>query len=161
MTKTRRSFMLESAAGTVAFSAPAEIAQAQSATGFWPNGARLAVLVSMIWESGAEPPATIAGTGAAASQTLSDVRHFRSLGGSNGDFEQTMKDEFDELYAEAGTRRRMMIVTMHDEVAGRAARIPVFERFFGYAKRHPGVWFARTSAVARWALSSPITPIGE
>jgi hypothetical protein len=46
---------------------------------------------------------------------------------------------------------------MHDEVAGRAGRVPLFERFFNYAKRHPGVWFARTSEVAHWALTSPQT----
>jgi peptidoglycan/xylan/chitin deacetylase (PgdA/CDA1 family) len=91
-------------------------------------------------------------------QTLNDFRYFNVFGGVTGSFGRAMKDEFDMLYAEAAHRRRMMVVTMHDTVVGRAGRIPLYERFFTYAKEHPGVWFARTSEVARWALASPLTP---
>jgi hypothetical protein len=45
-----------------------------------------------------------------------------------------------------------------DTAVGRAGRIPRLERFFTYAKAHPGVWFARRSEVARWALAIPLTP---
>lgn len=306
---TRRSFIGASAAmGPLAVAAPAAMAQAQSATRFWPSGARLAVLVSMVWESGADPAPTLpapgppttppvrypdlAGASAIAyatdegiprllelyrraripvtaficgqsatlqpalareiaqrghecaahgqthspqyqlskdderafiqanidslvrttgrrplgyncqgqnrspntlsllqelgfeytiddysrdepfivqangaplavvpyTQTLNDFRYFNVPGGAVGSLAATMKDEFDQLYAEAAHHRRMMVVTMHDTVVGRAARIPQFERFFTYAKAHPGVWFARTSEVARWALASPLTP---
>ncbi len=48
-----------------------------------------------------------------------------------------------------------MSVTAHDEVAGRAVRIPAYQRFIAYAKQHPGVVFMRTGDVARWTLSSP------
>lgn len=91
-------------------------------------------------------------------QTLNDFRYFNVAGGAAGSFEQALHDEFDQLYAEGARRRRMMIVTMHDLVVGRAGRIPVYERFFRYAQQHPGVWFARTGEVARWALSSRATP---
>ena len=89
--------------------------------------------------------------------TTNDVRYFRALGASIGSFERALKDEFDQLYAEAARRPRIMSVTAHDEVAGRAARIPAYQRFITYAKRHPGVWFARTGDIATYALASPHT----
>ena len=88
--------------------------------------------------------------------TGNDVGHF-NRGGSIEGLERILKDEFDVLYAEGATRRRMMVVSTHDEVAGRAARIALFDRFIDYAKRHPGVWFARSAEVAQVALTSPNT----
>lgn len=67
--------------------------------------------------------------------------------------EQALRDEFDQLYEEAATRRRMMVIGMHDRVSGHANRIRVLDRFFTYAKCHDGVWFARKDEIARWALS--------
>lgn len=306
----RRSFVLQTAAGAVALAAPPLLARAQGAPRFWPGGARLAVLVSMVWESGADPAPTLAAPGTPLAgatparypdlagatavayatnegiprmlelyerahipvtaftcgqsatldpalaheiaqrgheiaahgqthspqyqlakddertfiqanidslvrttgkkplgyncagqnrsvntvsllqelgfqyhiddysrdepfivqangnpfavvpytQTLNDFRYFNVYGGVTGSFGSAIKDEFDLLYAEGTHRRRMMVVTMHDTVVGRAGRIPTYERFFKYAKAHPGVWFARTSEVARWALASPLTP---
>ena len=87
--------------------------------------------------------------------TTNDVRYFRALGAPLAAFEQALRDEFDQLYAEAGHRRRFMSVTAHDEVAGRAVRIPAYQRFIAYAKQHPGVTFMRTGDVARFALASP------
>ena len=89
--------------------------------------------------------------------TTNDVRYFRAIGAPIGAFEQALKDEFDQLYAEAGHRRRFMSITAHDEVAGRAVRIPAYQRFIAYAKQHPGVWFARTGDIAKYALASPRT----
>ncbi|MBT2188618.1 polysaccharide deacetylase family protein [Sphingobium nicotianae] len=66
--------------------------------------------------------------------------------------EQALRDEFDQLYEEAGTRRRMMVIGMHDRLSGHANRIRVLDRFFTYAKSHEGVWFARKDEIARWAL---------
>jgi peptidoglycan/xylan/chitin deacetylase (PgdA/CDA1 family) len=48
-----------------------------------------------------------------------------------------LKAEFDALYAEAGTRRRMMSVSAHDRIAGRPSRSMVLERFITYAQSHP------------------------
>jgi hypothetical protein len=80
------------------------------------------------------------------------VRFFRALGAPLSAFEQALRDEFDQLYAEAARRRRFMSVTAHDEVAGRAVRIPAYQRFIAYAKSHPGVTFARTGDLARAIL---------
>jgi peptidoglycan/xylan/chitin deacetylase (PgdA/CDA1 family) len=74
--------------------------------------------------------------------------------------EQALRDEFDQLYEEAGTRRRMMVIGMHDRLSGHANRIRALDRFFTYAKSHEGVWFARKEEIARWALSQrDFTPI--
>ena len=68
-----------------------------------------------------------------------------------------MKAEFDALYAEAVTRRRMMSVSAHDRIAGRPSRAKVLEEFIKYAQSHPGVEFMRKDEIARFALSSPLT----
>ncbi|MBI0538746.1 polysaccharide deacetylase [Roseomonas sp. KE2513] len=74
--------------------------------------------------------------------------------------EQALRDEFDQLYAEASTRRRMMVIGMHDRLSGHANRIRALDRFFEYAKSHDGVWFARKDEIARWALSQrEFTPV--
>ena len=66
-------------------------------------------------------------------------------------YEQALKDEFDQLYEEGVTRRRMMLVGFHDRINGHASRIRVFDRFLTYAKSHD-VWFARKDEIAKWAL---------
>jgi peptidoglycan/xylan/chitin deacetylase (PgdA/CDA1 family) len=74
--------------------------------------------------------------------------------------EQALRDEFDQLYEEASTRRRMMVIGMHDRISGHANRIRPLDRFLTYAKSHDGVWFARKDEIARWALSQrQFTPI--
>jgi peptidoglycan/xylan/chitin deacetylase (PgdA/CDA1 family) len=74
--------------------------------------------------------------------------------------EQSLRDEFDQLYEEASTRRRMMVIGMHDRLSGHANRIRLLDRFLTYAKSHDGVWFARKDEIARWALSQrQFTPI--
>jgi hypothetical protein len=53
-----------------------------------------------------------------------------------GDYEQALKDEFDQLYEEGAGRRRLMLVGMHDRINGHAGRIRVLDRFFTYAQDH-------------------------
>jgi peptidoglycan/xylan/chitin deacetylase (PgdA/CDA1 family) len=86
-------------------------------------------------------------------QHLGDIGYFNNHGLA-APFAQELKDEFDALYAEAEHRRRMMVVTIHDSIA-RASRVHAFEEFFTYAQRQKGVWFARSDALAHWALESP------
>lgn len=74
--------------------------------------------------------------------------------------EQALRDEFDQLYEEGATRRRMMVISMHDRLSGHANRIRVLDRFLAYAKSRDGVWFARKDEIAKWALSQrQFTPI--
>jgi peptidoglycan/xylan/chitin deacetylase (PgdA/CDA1 family) len=89
-------------------------------------------------------------------QHLTDISYFNFNHGTVDGFAQELKYEFDALYAEAATRRRMMVVTFHDAVA-RPGRVRVMEEFITQAQRRKGVWFARTEALARWSLASPLT----
>jgi peptidoglycan/xylan/chitin deacetylase (PgdA/CDA1 family) len=86
-------------------------------------------------------------------QHLGDIGYFNNRGSATL-FNQEMKYEFDALYAEAETRRRLMVVTIHDSIA-RASRVKAFDDFIAYAQRHKGVWFARADELAHWALESP------
>lgn len=76
-------------------------------------------------------------------------------------FERVLKEEFDQLYSESAYRRRMMVVSTHDRVAGRPAASRVISNFITYAQSHAGVWFARKDEIARWSLDSAITPREE
>ncbi len=72
---------------------------------------------------------------------------------------QALIDEFDQLYEEAATRRRMLVMSCHDRIAGRPNRVRVIDRFIEHIKKHEGVWFARKDEIADWALKTPaITP---
>lgn len=73
-------------------------------------------------------------------------------------FAQEMKDDFDILYAEAATRRRMMSISTHDRISGQPARIKALDDFLTYARSHPGVVFMRKDAIARWTLAQADVP---
>lgn len=89
---------------------------------------------------------------------LNDIVLFEERHFSADQFASELKLEFDALLAEAATKRRMMSISMHDRIGGRPARARVLEEFIAYAKRQPGVWFARKDELARIALESPLTP---
>ncbi len=90
---------------------------------------------------------------------MNDIASYNFSGYDPIGYEQALKDEFDQLYAEGGTRRRMMNISLHDRISGHANRVRVLDRFFAYANDHPKVWFARKDEIARWALATPrITP---
>ena len=88
---------------------------------------------------------------------MNDIQHYRFRMGTTGEHEKLLKDEFEALYAEGATRRRMMLISLHDELAT-AARVRVVERFIAWAKKQPGVVFSTKIDIARWALASDITP---
>lgn len=67
-------------------------------------------------------------------------------------YEQALKDEFDQLYEEGNSRRRMMVISLHDRISGHAGRVRALDRFLTYAKSKGDVWFARKDQIARWAL---------
>jgi peptidoglycan/xylan/chitin deacetylase (PgdA/CDA1 family) len=68
-----------------------------------------------------------------------------------------IKRDFDELYQEAGTRRRMMSISAHDRISGSPQMVSVWDEFIRYAKSKPGVAFMRKDAIAQFALQSPRT----
>jgi peptidoglycan/xylan/chitin deacetylase (PgdA/CDA1 family) len=83
---------------------------------------------------------------------LNDLTCYELQGFSTMAYLQLLKDEFDVLYAEGQKRRRMMVVSCHDRVAGRPARAKALGDFLEYAKSHTGVWFARKDEIARFMM---------
>jgi peptidoglycan/xylan/chitin deacetylase (PgdA/CDA1 family) len=69
-----------------------------------------------------------------------------------------LKNEFEMLYSEAESRRRMMSIVLLDRLSGRPARAKVLEEFIIYVQRRPGVVFMRGDEIARFALASSLTP---
>jgi len=88
---------------------------------------------------------------------MNDIVDYETRYFSTAMYADDLKAEFDALYAEAGTRRRMMSVSAHDRIAGRPSRAKVLEEFIVYAQSHPGVAFMRKDAIARFALESTLT----
>ena len=42
-------------------------------------------------------------------------------------YEQTLKDELDQLYQESATHRRLMVISLHDCISGHAGRVRLVE----------------------------------
>ncbi|KVH74193.1 polysaccharide deacetylase [Burkholderia cepacia] len=72
-------------------------------------------------------------------------------------FLEQIKFDFDQLYEEAGSRRRMMSISAHDRISGTPQMTRAWDAFLRYAKSHPGVAFMRKDDIARFVLKSPIT----
>jgi hypothetical protein len=78
-------------------------------------------------------------------------RHF--LGFNPAAYKQQLADEFDQLYAEGGTRRRMMVIGLHERLSGHASRVRVLDRTLTRLRDHPDVWWARKDQIAQWTLN--------
>ena len=87
-----------------------------------------------------------------------DIVNYKGRHWTGAQFASELKYEFDQLYAEAATRRRMMSVSAHDRITGRPARTKVLEEFIVHAQKQPGVVFLRKDQIARFALESSATP---
>jgi len=88
---------------------------------------------------------------------LNDLQGYENRWRTAADMAGELKSEFDALYEESAHKRRMISVSAHDRVAGRAGRMRVIEDFIVYAQRHPGVAFLRKDEIAKFALASPLT----
>ncbi len=86
---------------------------------------------------------------------MNDIVDYETRYFSTGEYAADLKNEFDQLYAEAATRRRMMSISAHDRIAGRPSRTKVLEEFIVYAQQHKGLVFMRKLEIARFALQSP------
>jgi len=86
---------------------------------------------------------------------MNDIVDYETRYFSTGEYAADLKNEFDQLYAEAATRRRMMSISAHDRIAGRPSRTKVLEEFIVYAQQHKGLVFTRKLEIARFALQSP------
>lgn len=70
-----------------------------------------------------------------------------------------LKLEFDQLYAEGATKRRMMSVSLHDRIGGSPAIANVMGQFLTYAQSKKGVIFMRKDDIAKMVQNDPNTPI--
>jgi peptidoglycan/xylan/chitin deacetylase (PgdA/CDA1 family) len=86
---------------------------------------------------------------------MNDIVNYEMRYFSTNEYAADLKNEFDQLYDEAATRRRMMSVSAHDRIAGRPSRAKVLEDFIRYAQQHQSVVFMRKLEIARFALESP------
>lgn len=86
-----------------------------------------------------------------------DIQQVEGRYFSTADFRQQLKDEFDQLYAESGRKRRMMSLSTHDRIGGTPAMVQVLREFLAYVSKHPGVTFMRKDAIARFALGNADT----
>jgi peptidoglycan/xylan/chitin deacetylase (PgdA/CDA1 family) len=73
------------------------------------------------------------------------------------EFLSQIKLDFDQLYEEAGNRRRMMSVSAHDRISGSPQMVRVWDEFLRYVKSRPDVAFLRKDEIASYALNSPLT----
>lgn len=89
------------------------------------------------------------------SMTLNDIIQFEGYKFTTTEYERQLKDEFDVLYEEAATRRRMMSISTHDRVQGRPYRVRSLDRFLEYALKQPGVICLRKDQIAEFALNEP------
>jgi peptidoglycan/xylan/chitin deacetylase (PgdA/CDA1 family) len=87
-----------------------------------------------------------------------DIVRFDSPATTNAAYFQDLKDDFDVLYAEAATRRRMMSISTHDRISGIPGRVKLLEEFIKYAQKQKGVVFMRKDEIAKWALSASNVP---
>lgn len=92
---------------------------------------------------------------------LNDLVSYESRTFSTEQYAEDLKNEFEMLYTEAESRRRMMSITIHDRITGRPGRAKVLEEFIIYAQRRPGVVFMRKDEIARFALATSVTPQEE
>ena len=76
---------------------------------------------------------------------------------SPSQFLEQIKLDFDGLYKESATRRRMMSVSAHDRISGSPQMVEAWDRFLTYAKQHEGVAFMRKDEIIRFAKQSPLT----
>jgi peptidoglycan/xylan/chitin deacetylase (PgdA/CDA1 family) len=90
---------------------------------------------------------------------MNDIASFDLTRFAPYEYEQQLHDEFDQLYEEGATRRRMMSLSLHDRISGHASRVRALDRFFGSVRQARDVWWARRDEIADWALATPrVTP---
>jgi len=87
------------------------------------------------------------------------VRYMGSTAMTGAAYTQELKDEFDVLYEEGKTRRRMMSFSAHDRLAGSPARVKALDNFISYAKKHKGVIFMRKDDIAKWIMKQKDVPV--
>ena len=79
-----------------------------------------------------------------------DYTTYETVSRSPRELYSLLVDQFDYLYEEGLSSPKLMNVTMHPFLAGRAYRAKIFQDFIRHARSHPKVWIARGVDVANW-----------
>ncbi|ANW96774.1 polysaccharide deacetylase [Wenyingzhuangia fucanilytica] len=88
-----------------------------------------------------------------------DIVNIAGKNWSPDQFLAQLKAEFDQLYEEGASQRRMMSISLHDRIGGAPSIVHVVDEFIEYAKKHKGVVFMRKDDIAKMIQNDPNTPI--
>lgn len=90
-----------------------------------------------------------------------DIVNIEGKNWSPDQFLNQLTTEFDQLYSEGASKRRMMSISLHDRIGGTPAIVKVMDEFIRYAKEHKGVVFMRKDEIAKLVLNDPKTPVDD
>lgn len=79
---------------------------------------------------------------------LNDIGLFTMRGLSGPQFLQTVKDQFDQLYADSAGSGRVMALALHPFVTGQPFRAKYLDQALEYIAGHPGVWLTTSDKIA-------------
>jgi peptidoglycan/xylan/chitin deacetylase (PgdA/CDA1 family) len=80
---------------------------------------------------------------------------------TSAQFLETLKLEFDQLYKEGKSKKRMMSFSAHDRISGTPAQVNVMDQFLTYALQHEGVKCMRKDDIARMTLNDKTSLIDK
>jgi allantoinase len=88
---------------------------------------------------------------------LNDVGIFTFKSFTGPEFLQMVKDQFDQLYADAATSGRVMPIALHPFVIGQAFRAKHLDEALAYITGHDGVWLTTSDEIAEHYLRTTAT----
>jgi peptidoglycan/xylan/chitin deacetylase (PgdA/CDA1 family) len=83
---------------------------------------------------------------------LNDLASFDFPGFNPAAYEQQRTDQFDPLHAEGASRRRIMVIGLHERRPGHASRVRVLDWIFTRLRDHAEGWWAPKDQITLWIL---------
>lgn len=90
-----------------------------------------------------------------------DIMNLEARGWTADQHLSQLKREFDYLYQEGASKRRMMSISFHDRMGGTPAIANVTEEFLQYAQSKKNVVFMRKVDIAKMILNDPHTLVDD
>ncbi|MCX2477319.1 polysaccharide deacetylase family protein [Pedobacter sp. MC2016-05] len=72
-------------------------------------------------------------------------------------FLSQLKHEFDQLYEEGATKRRMMSISFHDRIGGTPAMVHAMDEFIKYTHEKTGIVYMRKDDIAKMVINEANT----